>query len=105
MYDYFSPKLAELWDIRCTAYKEMRTAEELMRNVFLSARRRRIIDARQYKVLELRFYQRKSLEQTGIRLHVTRERIRQIEAKALSKIRTAVRLGQFDDVSPGSVLG
>jgi RNA polymerase sigma factor (sigma-70 family) len=42
---------------------------------------------REVKVLQLRFYEDKTLDQTSKELDVTRERVRQIEAKAFSKMR------------------
>ena len=46
-----------------------------------------IISDREYNVLELRFLDNLTLEEIGKRFGVTRERIRQIEAKALRKIK------------------
>ncbi len=45
------------------------------------------VTPRQEQVLRLRFEQGKTLEETGIEIGITRERTRQIEAKALRKLR------------------
>jgi len=50
---------------------------------------------REKRVLELRYRDHKTLEETGRAFNVTRERIRQIEAKALRKLRHPGRLAQF----------
>ena len=56
---------------------------------------------REKKVLILRFGledgRPRTLEEVGQIFHVTRERIRQIEAKALRKLRQPNRSGQFQD--------
>lgn len=46
---------------------------------------------REQKVLELRYKHYLTLEQCGYRFNVTRERIRQVEAKALRKLRSPYR--------------
>jgi len=46
---------------------------------------------REQKVLYLRFFEEKNLDETGRYFNVTRERIRQIEAKALRKLRHPTR--------------
>src|SRR5687768_18473093 len=56
---------------------------------------------RERTVLELRFglkdgYER-TLEEVGRKLNVTRERVRQIEAKALKKLRHPIRLKQLEE--------
>ena len=43
--------------------------------------------AREQRLLELRFGAERTLEEMGQGLAVTRERVRQIEAKALGKLR------------------
>lgn len=100
---YFSPRLLELWDDRCQAAKAMHTAEELMRNIFLAALRKKVINSREYKILKMRFYWHKTLEEVAKELYVTRERIRQMEAKALAKIKGAVKRGNFDDKEAGAI--
>ena len=65
--------------------------------VFLSARRKKIIDARQYAILRMRWKEHKSLVECASAYGVGAERVRQIEAKAFGKIRRAVILGTFDD--------
>ena len=61
------------------------------------------LSERERKVLDFRFgltdgYQR-TLEEVGKELHVTRERIRQIEAKALRKLRHPTRMNQLRGVN------
>lgn len=47
------------------------------------------LSERQKKVLRKRFFEEKNLDEVGMDMGVTRERIRQIEAKALRRIRMA----------------
>jgi RNA polymerase primary sigma factor len=58
------------------------------------------LSEREQQVLRLRFgldeKEELTLEEIGKRFDVTRERIRQIEAKALSKLRHPVRAVQLD---------
>jgi RNA polymerase primary sigma factor len=59
------------------------------------------LNARERLVLELRFglkdgYER-TLEEVGRQLNVTRERVRQIEAKALKKLRHPIRVKQLEE--------
>ena len=42
---------------------------------------------RYYKVLRYRFFYNYTLEETGIKLNITRERVRQIELKAFRKLK------------------
>ena len=60
-----------------------------------------MLDERERKVLELRFGLRgeepRTLEEVGQRFGVTRERIRQIEAKTLAKLRHPSRSEQLRD--------
>ena len=59
------------------------------------------LSAREAKVLELRFGLRdgkaRTLEEVGKEFNVTRERIRQIEAKALRKLRHPSRSKKLKD--------
>ena len=51
--------------------------------------------SREKIVLEMRFYEDKTYDEIGKRFNVTRERIRQIEAKALRKMRHPTRAKQL----------
>ena len=51
---------------------------------------REILSPREIKILTFRFVQQLTLEESGDACDVTRERIRQIEAKALRKLRRVV---------------
>lgn len=53
---------------------------------------------REQEVLRMRFDERLTLEQCGKRLDITRERIRQIEAKAIRKLRHPSRVREFTSV-------
>ena len=59
------------------------------------------LNDRERKVLELRFGlvdgQARTLEEVGLEFKVTRERIRQIEAKALRKLRHPLRSRKLKD--------
>lgn len=84
-----SPEVNLLITRRMDHYREIRTIESSLMEIFLQARRKKIIDARQYKVLKMRWLEHKDLTACAKEFYVTRERIRQIEAKALGKIRRA----------------
>ena len=60
-----------------------------------------LLDARERKVVELRFGLEdntpRTLEEVGKMMGVTRERIRQIEAKALRKLRYKTRIARIED--------
>ena len=85
---------------------EDRTAENPMEEAGVSILREKLVQVlatlseREREVLELRFGlnsgQPQTLEEVGKRFQVTRERIRQIEAKALKKIRHPSRLRELD---------
>lgn len=51
-----------------------------------------LLDQRERLVLKLRYYRGQTLEQIGRRLGVTKERIRQLEVKALAQLRVALKL-------------
>ena len=59
------------------------------------------LNERERKVLEMRFGlkdgQGRTLEEVGLEFGVTRERIRQIEAKALRKLRHPIRSKKLKD--------
>lgn len=50
---------------------------------------------RENKILELRYYCDLKLEEVGEEFMVTRERIRQVEAKALRKLRTKMKISKY----------
>lgn len=87
-------------------FVEDQTAANPALDAGMSLLRQRILQvlgtltSREREVLELRFglhdHQPKTLEEVGRRFQVTRERIRQIEAKALKKIRHPSRLRELD---------
>jgi RNA polymerase primary sigma factor len=66
------------------------------------------LSERERTVLELRFGLKdgseRTLEEVGRQLNVTRERIRQIEAKALKKLRHPIRLKQLEGFGAGNDL-
>ena len=74
--------------------------EEILRR---SALRRLLegLSARERRVIELRFGladgQPRSLEEVGAQLGVTRERVRQIEAKTLAKLQVAAEAQPLAD--------
>jgi len=74
---------------------EMSALESDLRNVLLS------LSDRERRVIELRYGlndgKTRTLEEVGVEFHVTRERIRQIEAKALRKLRHPSRSRKLID--------
>ena len=50
---------------------------------------RKLLDRKEYAILKMRYRDRMTLEEVGRELSVTRERIRQIEAKAIMKLKIA----------------
>lgn len=56
---------------------------------------------REQEVLRMRFEDDLTLEECATRLDVTRDRVRQIEAKALRKMRHPTRVGMFVDAVDG----
>ncbi|MBN1618111.1 RNA polymerase sigma factor RpoD [Candidatus Dojkabacteria bacterium] len=80
------------------------TPETLATNAFLKSQMKEILDTlqdREKRVLELRFGLQdgvtRTLEEVGREFNVTRERIRQIEAKALKKLKVASMEKQLKD--------
>lgn len=57
------------------------------------------------KVLRLRYYENKTLEEIACMMDLSRERIRQLEAKALRLLRHPARLGLLVDALPDATLG
>jgi RNA polymerase primary sigma factor len=81
--DYFESYLLDNREHR----REMRENEQSMRTILLHARRRRVLNAREYELLKMRFFERRTLEEVAKKYGVLRERVRQIEAKALDKLK------------------
>ncbi len=85
---------------------EDKSAENPMQEAAFSILREKLrnvlgtLTGREREVLELRYGikdgQRRTLEEVGRQFRVTRERIRQIEAKALKKLRHPSRIGELD---------
>lgn len=59
----------------------------------------RSLNARQRRVIEMRFYEDKTLDEVGAELGVVRERARQIEARALARMRRRLK-GQEEEGCP-----
>jgi RNA polymerase primary sigma factor len=79
--------------------------EDMVNAATLKERLREVLAGlkdREREVLELRFGLRddcpRTLEDVGRRYHVTRERVRQIEAKALRKMRHPTRIRELDEL-------
>lgn len=73
------------WNLACVVMG----AKEKVYNVYVPAFEQSVsqLTDREQKVLEMRFVHDLTYEQCGYRFGVTRERIRQVEAKALRKLR------------------
>ncbi len=70
--------------------------QELLNDLFL------VLTQKESEVIKRRFAmtgQKQTLEKIGKHFNVTRERIRQIESIALSKLRRTVRTTRFDEVN------
>lgn len=72
----------EFWDVNLRAFRESFSQ----------------LNEQEQKVLELRYGELMSLDKTGAELGVSRERVRQIEARARRKLRTFVRHGYCETV-------
>lgn len=57
-----------------------------------------VLTEKEIYVLKQRYYEGKTLEQVGRTLHVTRERVRQIESKALRRLRFSRRSRHLRDI-------
>jgi RNA polymerase primary sigma factor len=76
--------------------REMRKQLGMMMNAYLSERERNILTKR----YALNGGLRESLEKVGKDFHLTRERIRQIEAKAIRKLKRGVRQKEIGVIDP-----
>lgn len=56
------------------------------------------LDARRQRIIELRFFDRKTLGEVGVELGITRKRVRQIEVKALKILRESLSEADWFDV-------
>ena len=85
------------WDKPKKGSEEEREAKEKLYEVYLPGlmESMKTLSDREQKVLELRYLHGLNLEQCGYRFGVTRERIRQVEAKALRKMRHPSRSRMF----------
>lgn len=84
------------WNLACAVLcvpwptrGDYKKADELIYRVYVPALKEAMseLTEREQKVLELRFVHGMTYEQCGYRFNVTRERIRQVEHKALRKLR------------------
>ena len=84
-------KKAYRWRVLCSKIRKIKRSEHLVRKemaeILLFFSKKRVLNPRDYKVLKMRFIERRTFEEVGKVFGVTRERIRQIEAKSLEKIR------------------
>jgi len=87
-------KIDNLFQEMVDARKKRELALSELCRIFLNARRRKVITAKEYRILKLRFAGRKTLEEVGQEFGVTRDRIRQIQFRAIQKI------GRHDRISP-----
>jgi len=62
------------------------------------------LSEREQKVLRLRFEELKTLKDSGKELEITQERVRQIEAKAMRKLRHPLRTTEFMTVSTSEMI-
>lgn len=78
----FGPDM-EFWDVNLRAFREAFSH----------------LNEQEQKVLEHRYSELMSLDKTGAELGVSRERVRQIEARARRKLRRSLMLGYCETVS------
>lgn len=58
-----------------------------------------LLNPQERKIIELRYYKDQTLEEVGKIFQLTRERIRQIEFKALRKLRSGPRFKQMQEIA------
>lgn len=88
----FGKSLGMYMEMKGTSYEIGYVANELIQAYLLKASRRRVLNKRHYKVLRMRLIQHKTFEDVGQEFGVTRERVRQIEAKALVILRKSPKM-------------
>jgi RNA polymerase sigma factor (sigma-70 family) len=89
----FSEEIPELIDYR--------TARDILINREIQRGVRRILRKMPPKeriVIQLRIMERKTLHECGVEMKLTGERVRQLEKKALTRLRCYVRLKQVNEL-------
>ena len=75
--------------------------DEAVSRDYSAQRVRKIIaslgDKRMEKIIDMRFYENKTLQEIGDEMDLTRERVRQIEAKALRMLKRKMEKSEFND--------
>jgi RNA polymerase primary sigma factor len=72
-------------------------AFEGIRNQELALMVATTLDERELQVIDMRFYKEKTLKECGKVLNVTRERVRQIETKAITKLKAKAKEVKFEE--------
>ncbi len=78
-------KLQDLIYSRSITQRKIYEIDKIIWELLKYSRKTIIKDTKEYQVLKMRLYEHKNLEEIGKVFGVTRERIRQIEAKALER--------------------
>lgn len=103
--------LVKVWPWNCVAdiygVSDQETRREFISRVYLPGfdTALRTLTEREINVIKMRYMEGKTYEECGREYQVTRERIRQVEAKGLRKLRNPARAGMYICEAPAIVSG
>ena len=79
-------KIDSLLNDLASARRECREIEKAMKDIALDARRHKFLEHNEYMVFKSVYYDRRTLEETGKKFNITRERTRQILSRVFTKL-------------------